>query len=107
MTKISFGQGNYIVHPFWVSIPRIISHRALICKWLRVPEINSEELIVPTYVAWRSIPTNWVVLLAQMAGYQFLGSLKGLQIRAQYLGVGGRGLSCRSEVSTQRVLNEL
>ncbi len=55
---------------------------------VKVPEINSEEAILPTYVALRSNPTNWVVLLAQLAGYQFLGSLKGLQIRAQYLGVG-------------------
>ncbi len=107
MIEISFELGNYIVHPFWVSIPRIISYKALICKWLRIPETNSEESILPTYVAWRSNPTNWVVLLAQLAGYQFLGSLKGLQIRAQYLGVGGRGLSCRSEVSTQGVLNDL
>jgi hypothetical protein len=37
----------------------------------------------PAYVVWRAGTSNWVVVPARQAGNRFLGSLKGLQIRAQ------------------------
>ncbi len=46
--------------------------------------IHSLESIPPAYVAWRVFTSNRVVVPARQAGNQFLGSLKGLQIRAQY-----------------------
>ncbi len=42
-----------------------------------------QELIPPAYVAWRAGKTNRLVVPARQAGHRFLGSLKGLQIRAQ------------------------
>jgi hypothetical protein len=44
--------------------------------------IDSEESISPVYVAWRACTTNWVVVPARKTGNWFLGSLKGLQLRA-------------------------
>ncbi len=49
--------------------------------------INSDELILPADVAWLAGTTNRVVVPARQAGHQFLGSLKGLQIRAVKSGV--------------------
>jgi hypothetical protein len=46
------------------------------------PGIDSEDSIPPAYVAWRAITTNRVVVPARQAGNRFLGSVKGLQIRA-------------------------
>ncbi len=57
--------------------------RARICKCLWSPGIDSEESIPPAYVAWRTGTTNRVIIPARQAGNQFMGSLKGLQIRAQ------------------------
>ncbi len=42
--------------------------------------------IPPAYVAWRAGTTNRVVAPSRQAGNRFLGSLKGLQIRAQASG---------------------
>ncbi len=56
--------------------------RARICQRLRSPGIDSEESIPPANVAWRASKTNRVVVPARNAGNRFLGSLKGLQIRA-------------------------
>ncbi len=57
--------------------------RARICKRLWIPGIESEESIWPAaYVAWRAGSPNVVVVPARQAGNRFLGSLKGLQIRA-------------------------
>ncbi len=58
--------------------------RARICKRLWSPKIVSEESIQLAYVAWRAGTTNRVVVPARQAGNRFQGSLKGLQIRAQY-----------------------
>ncbi len=44
---------------------------------------GAQESIQPAYVAWRAGTTNRVVVPARQAGNRFLGSLKGLQIRAQ------------------------
>jgi hypothetical protein len=48
------------------------------------------------YVAWQAGTTNRVVVPARQAGNRFLGSLKGLQIRAQHpadpWGGGGGGV---------------
>ncbi len=57
--------------------------RARICKRLWSPGIDSEESILPAYVAWRASTSKRVVVPAHQAGNRFLGSLKGLQIRAQ------------------------
>ncbi len=59
-------------------------HRARICKRLRSPGIDSKESIPPAYVAWRADTSNRVVVPACQAINRFLGSLKGLQIRALY-----------------------
>jgi len=65
---------------------------ARICKRLRRLGIDSEDSIPPAYVAWRAGTTNRVVLPASQAGNRFLGSLKGLQIRAQVYVSGYRGV---------------
>jgi len=58
------------------------NNRARICKRLRRPGIDSEDSSPPAYVAWRSGTKNRVVVPARQTGNRFLGSLKGLQIRA-------------------------
>ncbi len=57
--------------------------RARICKRLRRPGIDSEDSIPPAYVAWRAGTTNKVIVPARQAENRFLGSTKGLQIRAE------------------------
>ncbi len=42
-----------------------------------------QESLPLTFVAWRAGTTNRVVVPTRQAGNRFLGSLKGLQIRAQ------------------------
>ncbi len=64
-------------------IPEYKSCRARIYKRLRRPKIDSEEPIPPAYVVWRANTTNRVVVPARQVRNRFLGSLKGLQIRAQ------------------------
>ncbi len=64
------------------SIPTAYVAWVRICKRLWSPEIESEESIQLAYVAWRAGTTNRVVVPARQAGNRFLGSLKGLQIRA-------------------------
>jgi hypothetical protein len=61
----------------------ILIGRARICKGLWSPDIDSKELISPGNVAWRAGTTNRVAVPSHQAGNRFLGSLKGLQIRAQ------------------------
>ena len=55
---------------------------ARICKRLRSPGIDSKEPIPPAFVAWRAGTSDRVVVPARQAGNRFLGSLKGLKIRA-------------------------
>jgi hypothetical protein len=55
-------------------------YRARICKRLSSPGIDSMDSIPP---ACRAGTSNRVVVPAPQAGNRFLGSLKGLQIRAQ------------------------
>jgi hypothetical protein len=43
---------------------------------------GAQESIPPAYVVWRAGMSNRVVVPARQAGNRFLGSLKGLQIRA-------------------------
>jgi hypothetical protein len=43
------------------------------------------ESIPPAYVAWRAGTSNRVVEPACQAGNRFLGTLKGLKIRALYI----------------------
>ncbi len=57
--------------------------RARICKRLRSPGIHSKEPIPPDYVALRAGTSSRVVFPARQARNRFLGSSKGLQIRAQ------------------------
>ncbi len=59
--------------------------RVCICKRLRSPGIDSEESIPPAYEAWRAGTTNRVIVPAGQAENRFLGSIKGLQIRAQLM----------------------
>jgi hypothetical protein len=51
-------------------------------KLSRSSGIDSKESIPPAYVAWRAGTSNEVDVPAHEAGNRFLGSLKGLQIRA-------------------------
>jgi hypothetical protein len=53
-----------------------------ICKRLKSPGINSVDSIPPAYLVCRAGATNWVIVPARHLGNRFLGSLKGLQIRA-------------------------
>jgi hypothetical protein len=46
------------------------------------PRIDSEESILLAYVARRAVTTNRVFVPALQARNRFLGSFKGLQIRA-------------------------
>ncbi len=55
---------------------------ARICKRLRGPEIDCKESIPAAYVARRAGKSNRVFVRARQAVNRFLGSLKGLQIRA-------------------------
>ncbi len=55
-----------------------------ISKRLWSPGIDSEESISPAYVAWRASTTNRVFVPARQAGNRYMGSFKGLQIRALY-----------------------
>ncbi len=55
-----------------------------IYKRLRSPKIDSKEPIPQAYVVWRAGTSDRVVVPARQAGNRFLGSLKGLQIRALY-----------------------
>ncbi len=48
---------------------------------------GTQESIPPAYVAWRVGTSNRVVVLGRQAGNRFLGSLKGLQIRALICGI--------------------
>jgi hypothetical protein len=54
---------------------------ARICKPFKEPR-NRLESILPAYVACRAGTINMVVVPARQAGNRFLGSIKGLQIRA-------------------------
>ncbi len=60
----------------------MLASRARICKRLRRPGIDSEDSILPAYVALRAGTAKRIVVPARQAGNRFLGSLKGLQIRA-------------------------
>jgi hypothetical protein len=62
--------------------PFNVEYLVRICKRLRVPGIDSEESTPPAYVAWRA-GTNRVIVPAGQAENRYLGSIKGLQIRAQ------------------------
>ncbi len=69
----------------WIAVSarnvNLTKNIARICKRLWSPGIDSEESIPPAYVVWRAGKTNRVVVPAREDG-NFLGSLKGLQIRA-------------------------
>ncbi len=64
-----------------LSLPLWSEYRAHICKRLWSPGIDSEETILPAYVAGRAGTTKRVVLPARQVGNRFLGSLKGCKIR--------------------------
>ncbi len=63
-----------------------VFYRVRICKRLWSPGIDFEESISLAYVAWRAGTPNRVAVPSRQVGNRFLGSLKGLQIRAQYVG---------------------
>ncbi len=58
--------------------------RARICKRLRSSGFDYKEPILLAYVARRAGTSNMVVVPARHAENRFLGSLKGLQIRALF-----------------------
>ena len=68
------------------SIPTANVAWARIWKRLRSPGIDSKESIPPAYVSLRAGTSNRVAIPSRQARNWFLGSLKGLQIRA----LGGR-----------------
>jgi hypothetical protein len=57
-------------------------HCARICKRLKSPGIYFKESIPTASVGWRAGTSNGVTIPARQAGNRFLGSIKGLQIRA-------------------------
>jgi hypothetical protein len=59
-----------------------VGHTEPVFERLRRPGIDSEYSIQPAYVVRRAGTTNRIVVSASQAGNRFLGSLKGLQIRA-------------------------
>ncbi len=61
--------------------------RAHICKHLRGPGVDSEESILPTYVAWRAGTTNRVGVPAHQAWESIPGLLKGTWQRGGFSGV--------------------
>jgi hypothetical protein len=76
---------------------------ARIYKRLWRPEIDSEESISPAYVACLAGTTKRVVAPARQPENRFLGSIKGLQIRAQPLSllvVGWGGFATGFDVSS-------
>ncbi len=44
---------------------------------------GAQESIPPANVAWRAGTSNWVVVPAHQSGNRLLGSMEGLQFRAQ------------------------
>ncbi len=77
-------QHKVCVIPGWLGLSGNLDKcLARICKRLWSPGIDSEESIPPACVAWRAGTTNRVVVSARQDGNRFLGSLKGLRIRAQ------------------------
>ena len=84
----SLGEYTVYFNDFWLEgqhIPGVyphFNHWARICKRLWSPGIDSEESIPPAYVALRAGTTNRVAVSAPHGGNPFLGSLKGLQVRA-------------------------
>jgi hypothetical protein len=54
------------------------------CKLLRSPGMDSKESILPAYLAWWAGTSNMGCRTARQSGNRWLGSLKGLQIRALY-----------------------
>ncbi len=61
-----------------------VLYRARLCKRFRRPGIDSKETIPQADVAWWAGTSNRVVGPTRQGGNRFLGSLKVLQIRAQY-----------------------
>ncbi len=84
-------------------------HRVRIFKRLRSQGIDAKELIPPAYVACRAGTSNRVVVPARQAGNPFLGSLKGLQIRALYYtrhssAPGGERRKCSAKPNALKLL---
>jgi hypothetical protein len=73
----------FIVQYFTASYIQYV-YRARICKRLRSPGINTEESVPPAYVAWRAGTPNAIIEPARQGENRFLGSLKSLQLWAQY-----------------------
>jgi hypothetical protein len=91
-TVVQVNNPHFVIVHF--SLPPILNRqiktRARICKRSRRLGIDSEDTILPVYVAWRPGTTNRVVVTARQAGNRFLGSLQILQIRATAGPAGNR-----------------
>jgi hypothetical protein len=72
----------YAIIQYCIWVAKLVSE-----KFVNVS--GAQESIPPAYVAWRDGTPYRVVVLAQQAGNRFLGSLKGLQSRAQRLKAWG------------------
>ncbi len=73
--------------------------RARICKRSRIPGIDSASLC--NLHGARAGTSNRVVVPAHQAGNRFLGSLKGLQMRALILVYCTSTCGCRSHLPTE------
>ncbi len=79
MPSMSKYQRGGIVHVVFKYVPRSLLQNP---EPIFVIVYGAQESIPPAYVVWRASKTNRVVVLKRHAKNRFLGSLKGLQIRA-------------------------
>jgi hypothetical protein len=86
LTMDSWGWRSAVYWPFLGLSPTILfplNSRARICKRSRSPGIDSEELIPPTYVAWRAGTANREGCRTGPPGWKSIPELlKCLQVRA-------------------------
>ncbi len=91
-------------------LPPFPMYRARISRRLWSPGIDFEESISPAYVACRTGTANRVVVPAHQAANRFLGSLKGLKIRALYMQTvcdcGGGGAGGKLNCAVYQILQE-
>ncbi len=85
------GGGHFTVLPYWFDEKNSYWNVAFACRIesgctepVFVNVYGAQKSILPAYVAWRAGTTNRVAVPARHSRNRFLGSLKGLHIRAQY-----------------------
>jgi hypothetical protein len=75
--RVKAGPSCHVTNP-----PERMVLRGLNSEPVFVNVYGVQELIPAAYVAWRAGTTNRVAVPSRQAGNRFLGSLKGLHIRA-------------------------